>query len=280
MPFVENENFHESKICWRITRRCNLHCPHCLAGDRSIYAPEADAQTCLHFVKAMAECNVTRIVFTGGEPLIRADIFAILRRIQDMGITSQITTNALSITAAKATELSSLVDCLRISVDGLRGTHNMLRQSKSYNTVIRAITTAIDHGIRVVINTVVTSSNIYELPELLDTLYSLGVRKFVLLEFMLREYGIAQKMLQLRDSQVSALENNLHKFKRAFPDATIRYNRYSSENDRYIVVEPDGSVVLCSEKYPDQVTGNLRRGSLPLAQALSHQNLAHRQYLV
>lgn len=279
MPFVANEDLHEPKICWRITRRCNLHCPHCLAGDLSIYTPEADTQTCLNFAKIMAECGVARVVFTGGEPLIREDLFSILRRIRELGMIAQVTTNALTITHTRATELSSLIDCLRISVDGLRDTHNMLRQSKSYDVVMKAIATAIDHGIRVVVNTVVTSKNVYDISELLDTLYHLGVRKFVLLEYMLREHGARHSDLQLNDTQESALENDLLACKLRFPDATIRYNRYSLEDDRYIVIEADGSVVLCSEKYLDTVVGNLRQGKPPLVQALSYQNLAHRQYL-
>src|SRR3954467_5469362 len=104
MPFVANNNVHEAKICWRITRRCNLHCPHCLAGDLSKYISEADTQTYFHFINIMAECGVTRIVFTGGEPLIRTDLLSILRRTQERGIMSQITTNALTITDARATE--------------------------------------------------------------------------------------------------------------------------------------------------------------------------------
>lgn len=197
MSFVANEAFHELKICWRITRRCHLHCPHCLAGDLSRYTPEVDTQTCFHFVNTMAECGVTRIVFTGGEPLIRADLFSILKRAQDVGIVSQVTTNALALTSSKAAEFSSLVDCLRVSIDGLRDTHNILRQRKSYDVVVKAIALAIDHGIRVVVNTVVTSKNLYELSELLHQLYCLGVRKFVLLEFMLREHGAAYSDLRL-----------------------------------------------------------------------------------
>jgi MoaA/NifB/PqqE/SkfB family radical SAM enzyme len=280
MPFVTNEDFNESKICWRITRRCNLTCPHCLAGDLSMYRHELDTQTCLDFVTTMADCGVKRIVFTGGEPLIRTDLLTILRQVQNTGISSQVTTNALTMTDTKAIELSSLIDCLRISVDGFRDTHNLLRRSKSYNLVMKAITTAIDHGIRVVVNTVITSKNVLELPDLLETLYHLGVRKFVLLEFMLRERGITQSSLCLSRSQELALEQDLHAFRLRFPDATIRYNHYNLENDRYIVVEADGSVVLCSEKYSDKVVGNLRNGRFPLVQALSHQHLAHRLHLV
>ena len=107
-----------------------------------------------------------------------------------------------------------------------------------------------------------------------------GVRRFVLLEFMTRENG-ARFPERVPGSQImDRLEAELHDLSARHRALEVRVNRYSAANDRYVVVEPDGSVVLCSETADDRVHGNLLVDRSALHSALKLQQLNHRTPIV
>lgn len=272
-PLVQDER----KLCWRVIRRCNLSCPHCLAGNLDLYSDEVDTGAGLRFVDCFAECGVTRVVFTGGEPLLRHDLFELLARAKRRGISTQITTNGLGLTSDRLNTLRAVVDVLRVSVDGFRETHNRLRGSNNFDTVLRNAVRAVEIGFDVCINTIVLKDTIEEIPALIRLLSDHGLRTFVLLELMLREHGTRFSSQRPLPAEVERLNARLHGIALGNPSLSIRFNRYSIKSDRYVVVEADGSVVLCSEAIGDRVIGSMRDGTEALDLALQRQRLSHRE---
>lgn len=271
-PLVQDER----KLCWRVIRRCNLKCPHCLAGNLDLYSDEVDTAAAVRFVDYFGECEITRIVFTGGEPLIRHDLSELLARAKQRGISTQITTNGLGLTSSRLSTLRT-VDVLRVSIDGLRETHNRLRGTDSFDVVLRNAIRAVESGFNVCINTIVLKDTIEEIPTLIRVLSDLGLRTFVLLELMLREHGSRFSSQRPLPGEVERLKAHLHGIALADPRLSIRLNRYSNETDRYVVVEADGSVVLCSEALGDRVVGSMLDGPKALDLALQCQRLSHRE---
>ena len=89
MKIIEYKNGHEEKLknlmvklsnplslCWQITKKCNYHCPFCLSGDVDDY--EMPIENIKKIIDELAESNVVRIDFTGGEPMLRKDFCDII----------------------------------------------------------------------------------------------------------------------------------------------------------------------------------------------------------
>ena len=129
----------ERKLCWRVTRRCNLDCVHCLAADLARYPGEIDTTTALHFCDLFESFNVERVAITGGEPLLRADLPQIARRLWRHGITVDVTTNGYAVTPRRLGELEPYVAIFRLSIDGLESTHDQVRKPGSFETALSAL---------------------------------------------------------------------------------------------------------------------------------------------
>ena len=65
-------------IAWEITRNCNLSCVHCRASaTHGTSTEELDTRACMKLLDQMAEVSPAIVILTGGEPLLRPDIFDI-----------------------------------------------------------------------------------------------------------------------------------------------------------------------------------------------------------
>ncbi|PIV06935.1 MAG: radical SAM/SPASM domain-containing protein, partial [Syntrophobacterales bacterium CG03_land_8_20_14_0_80_58_14] len=65
-------------IAWEVTRSCNLACGHCRASAlRGPYPGELDTEKCLQLLDEIAAFAKPVIILTGGEPLLRKDIYDI-----------------------------------------------------------------------------------------------------------------------------------------------------------------------------------------------------------
>jgi len=63
-------------VAWELTRRCNLNCVHCRAGsERGPYPGELSTTKCLEILGQIREVGEPIVILTGGEPLLREDIF-------------------------------------------------------------------------------------------------------------------------------------------------------------------------------------------------------------
>ena len=74
-------------VAWEITRNCNLSCMHCRASaTKGPYADELDSRTCIRVLDEIAETAKPIVILTGGEPLLRPDIFQIARHGTGKGL--------------------------------------------------------------------------------------------------------------------------------------------------------------------------------------------------
>jgi radical SAM protein with 4Fe4S-binding SPASM domain len=133
-----------------ITYRCNERCVHCYldhddAGEMSF--AEID-----RLLGQMAEAGVFQLTISGGEPLLRKDFFAILRRARDLGFNVKLKTNAILIGEAEAAALRELyLDSVQISVYSHRGeVHDGITKVKgSLDRSLAAARFLVAQGLRV-----------------------------------------------------------------------------------------------------------------------------------
>ncbi len=164
-------------VGWELTLACNLRCAHC---GSSAGRPRADELTT---AEALAVCDqlpdllVFEVDFTGGEPLVRDDWFAIAVRLRALGIRTKLVTNGLLLTSETVARLKEAgIERVGVSIDGLAPTHDHIRKRPGlFAHILSATERLVAAGIPVSAVTTVNALNIGQLPALHRVLRSAGV---------------------------------------------------------------------------------------------------------
>ncbi|MFC4533338.1 StsB family radical SAM/SPASM domain sactipeptide maturase [Sphaerisporangium dianthi] len=168
---------------YAITDGCNLRCPYCYASSEKCLPGELDTAESLDLVSQIAGFGARLIVFTGGEPMLRKDLFRIVEHANGSGLQSNIITNATMIrTPALARRFAELFGAVTVSVDG--GTaeaHDRTRGAGSFERTHRALRLLNDAGVVPRINHIVTSDNVGELESFATFLEGLEVENIRLM---------------------------------------------------------------------------------------------------
>ncbi|MDJ0912925.1 MAG: heme b synthase [Desulfobacterales bacterium] len=165
-------------VAWEITRNCNLSCIHCRASaTRGPYTGELETQRCLQLLDQIAEVGNPIVILTGGEPLLRDDIFNIARYGTDKGLRMVMAPNGTLINAEMAQKLAGAgIKRISISLDGATPeSHDEFRCVQgAFEGAIQGITHAKEAGIEFQINTTITKTNLKEIPKIQNLAVSLG----------------------------------------------------------------------------------------------------------
>jgi len=125
-----------------VTYRCDLDCAMCDLPLRGNRGRELDADGLKGVLEAFRDLGVLGVGVTGGEPLLRKDLFDVLRHGRDLGMLMHVNTNGSLVTPETAEALaSSGVSSVNVSLDGPEGAlHDRLRgREGSYRRVLRAV---------------------------------------------------------------------------------------------------------------------------------------------
>lgn len=163
---------------WEMTTACNLSCIHCHAsGGRR--APDelttAEAKRMLDQLAQVAEFRM--MAFTGGEPLVRSDVFELMAYSQARGFTNTMATNATLIDDDVARRLQQYgLVIAAVSLDGLdAATHDYVRnQPGAFEAALRGIQALRRAGILLHINITVMEHNLDQVEALTDLVDELG----------------------------------------------------------------------------------------------------------
>ena len=165
-------------IAWEITRRCELKCRHCRGAARDCeYADEFSTEECFKTVDALAGFSKPMIILTGGEPLMRDDIFDVARYATDKGCRVVLATCGHLLTADVTAKLKdSGVMAISVSLDAATAeAHNAFRGvAGAYEKTLAGLELLKAAGIPFQINTTVSQLNVAELPALLEQAIQLG----------------------------------------------------------------------------------------------------------
>ncbi len=267
----------ERKVCWRVTRACNLACSHCLAGWKNSFISDLALDAQLDVMAALIVSGVERITWAGGEPTLSPGFTRLLERGRECGIRNVITTHGLTLTRKFIESMDPTTDTVRVSFDGLAETHDRIRGGAYFSRTLRAVDRLRASGIPVEANVTLTRQNFEQLPDLARILVDHGLKRVVLLSLLLRESALIGDVDPLTCRQATTLRQYLANGE--LPNG-IRYqwNDYSVAQDRYVVIESNGQIILCTESAPDRHLGSAVGGDAArrLRRALDLQNLAHR----
>ncbi len=170
-------------VIWNLVRRCNLTCKHCYSISADINFPgELNTQQIFTTMDDLKGYSVPVLILSGGEPLLRPDIFDISHRAKSMGFYVGLSTNGTLITEENIQNIKDVdYNYVGISVDGMRETHDEFRQKKgAFDASLNAIRLCRDAGIKVGMRFTPTQDTAKELPALLELMEREDVNKFYL----------------------------------------------------------------------------------------------------
>nr|NJM03166.1 heme b synthase [Desulfobacula sp.] len=192
-------------VAWETTRRCNLACKHCRAvAEDHPYDNELDTQASFKLLQEIREVGEPIIILTGGEPLLRHDIFDIAAFGTKLGLRMVMAPNGTLITKESAGKMKdSGIKRISISLDGSSpDTHDAFRGiPQAFEKALQGIQFAKEAGLEFQINTTITKTNLSEIPKILKLAESLGAAAHHI--FLLVPTGRGKYIL---DGEINAVE--------------------------------------------------------------------------
>jgi heme d1 biosynthesis radical SAM protein NirJ len=170
-------------VIWNLIRRCNLACKHCYTTSADIDFPgELSTQEIYTVMDDLRAFKVPVLILSGGEPLLRPDIFDISRRAKDMGFYVALSSNGTKITADNIDEIAAIdYQYIGVSLDGIKDTHDRFRRMPgSFDEALRGVRLCLEKGIKVGIRFTLTQDNYQDFPALLQLMDDHDIDKFYL----------------------------------------------------------------------------------------------------
>lgn len=168
-------------VVWNLIRRCNLTCKHCysISADKD-FAGELSTQEVFQVMRDLKSFGVPVLILSGGEPLLRPDIFEISRKAVDMGFFVGLSTNGTLIDEHNIDTIASVgYQYVGISLDGIGETHDRFRRKQgAFDASLHALRLCRDHRIKVGIRFTMTRDNAHELSQMLELLEKEDIDRF------------------------------------------------------------------------------------------------------
>ena len=168
-------------VIWNLIRRCNLTCKHCysISADHE-YEGELSTGEIYTVMEDLKRFHVPVLILSGGEPLLRADLFEIAQRGREMNFYLGLSTNGTLIDAPMADRIAVAgFDYVGISLDGIGATHDKFRRLVgAYQRSLNGVRLLQERGVKVGLRYTMTDMNAHDLPALLQLMREEEVDKF------------------------------------------------------------------------------------------------------
>lgn len=190
---------------WNVTSRCNLHCSHCYRDSAPGNKPEEMTdKKCLAFVREIKELNPPIVLLTGGEPLLRKNIFDIIRRCKKERLRVGLSTNGTLVDKHTAKKIrASGVDYVGISIDGNQESHDRFRCCQgAYEASWQGLKFLNDEGVKTGVRFTLTAANGRDLEGVLNKTVQSGTKRFCLYHLVYAGRGSADQDVPVEDKRI------------------------------------------------------------------------------
>lgn len=167
-------------VVWNLTRSCTLSCVHCYnSSGAKIYPGELTTEEAFTVVDSLADFKVPAIIFSGGDPLTRPDIFSLIERARSQGIRAVLSTNGVAIDKTTARRIKDAgVSYVGISLDGGKKVNDTLRgMNGGFDKALTGIRHCVKLRLMTGLRFTMSKRNIGELPFIFDLIESEGVQR-------------------------------------------------------------------------------------------------------
>jgi len=167
-------------VVWNITRTCNLKCVHCY-NDSGVGKPSNEVTTAKakEVLDDLAQFGAPSVLFSGGEPQMRPDLFELIEYAVGQGLRAVISTNGTLIAPDKAQLIKDLgVSYVGISLDGMGPVNDKFRGVEgAFERTVAGIRNCQQAGVRVGLRLTLTGQNVQDLEALFDFFEAEGIER-------------------------------------------------------------------------------------------------------
>ena len=172
-----NNNNIPKNFIWECTRGCNLSCKHCGSSPGDMIEGELTTDEAKNLIDQIADMSFIFLTITGGEPLMRSDIFELINYATMKGISVTLCTNGSLIDKKTADRLfESGLKCASISIDGCKEFHDENRCG-TYEKTLSAVDYLKNKAITVFASIMISNENLKMLPEVHRTASDHGIER-------------------------------------------------------------------------------------------------------
>ena len=168
-------------VVWNVVGHCNLSCPHCYASASKQPSPaDLTPEEGLRLLDDLARTGTKVVIFSGGEPLLRKDLFELIAHARGLGLVPQLSSNGVFIDDAVAARLREVgIQYVGISIDGMRDFNDRYRGLVGgFQRASEGIAASKRAGIKTGLRITLSKVNETELEPLLDHATAIGVDRF------------------------------------------------------------------------------------------------------
>ena len=247
-----------SIVIWNFTNRCNLACHHCYSYADANSEDFLSTEFILSSIPELLKAGIKFIIFSGGEPLIRKDIFKISKAMRDAGIITYLSTNGLYIDEKNVDSIINTFNYIGISIDGIEEVHDEFRGLKgAYKKSLAAIALIQKHGGNAGIRFTITNETKESFYSIFELAEKIGVDKIYISHLVYSGRG-------LDNLKIDISKEERRVFVEFIIDKAFEYIRDGKDIDVVTGnMEMDAILFLekFSQKYPDlrdEMTKRLR----------------------
>ncbi len=250
-PLVNSGKAPGPVVIWNLVRRCNLKCKHCYSISGDVDFPgELNTSQIFNVIDDLKAFKVPVLILSGGEPLLRSDIFDISKRAKASGFYVGLSSNGTKITKDNIARIADVgYDYLGVSLDGIGETNDRFRGKKgAFDEALSGIRLALAEGIKVGMRFTATMDNIHQLKDMLELMDKEKIDKFYLSHLSYAGRGNKNRQDDAAHATTRSMMDTL--FKAAYENAAGGGNKefVTGNNDA------DGAYLLLwvKQNFPDR----------------------------
>ena len=165
-------------LIWNLTNRCNLYCKHCYSSANQETKGELSLDEIRKVADDLVNEKVRFAILSGGEPLLREDIYDVSAILREKGIKTYLSTNGLLINRDNVKLIRESFDYVGISIDGTPEVHDLFRGRRhAFEDALNAIRLCLREGIKVGMRFTLSPQTSESLPFILDLAREIEVPK-------------------------------------------------------------------------------------------------------
>lgn len=168
-------------VVWNLTRTCNLRCVHCYTDSKAQrYPGELSTERCKETLDDLAAFKVPAVLFSGGEPLVRDDLFELAAYARDLGLHVVLSTNGTLIDAGIARTLKELkFSYVGISLDSAASqVHDEFRGVEgAFDRTMKGFRHCVEAGQKVGLRLTLTRETCENLDQIFELIESEGIHR-------------------------------------------------------------------------------------------------------
>lgn len=254
-----------------VTKACNLYCKYCYFSASKPLPDEMTTEDFETIWPEMVAIRPQKVMFTGGEPLLRSDILDLLRGLRDAdpehSILRCLNSNGHLVTSKLASELVGLADEVRVSLDALPKRNDSLRGKGNFEAAVQTLKTYYAVGFEPKVLVTVTTQSLPDLEDLLCFLIEMKITRINLNTFRPIGRGRGHRQWYVNPAEVRGSVRRA--WTRSYPDQPppppppVPKFRKNCGVGSFLNIMPNGDVFPCHVlTNPEFRCGNAREQSL------------------